>query len=126
MNRTIKVIVSAVVAAAVVLTSVSIQPATAATSNKRPASASQSGLAYDIDVSAVRRRSYRRGDRAAAGAFLGIVGTIAGIAAAEHYRRHYYDYGYGYGPYYAYRPYPYYAQPYYYPGRNYYRPRYYW
>ena len=92
-------------------TSLSPEPLPAAPAKKQSPSVSQLGA---TDFSAARRRTYyRRSDRAAIGAFMGIVGTIAGIAAAERYRRHYYDYGYGYGygyaPYYAYPPSPYYG-----------------
>jgi len=61
---------------------VSAQPATAATLNKKPSSASQIGPAHETDICAARRRSYRRGNCAAVGAFFGIVGTMASIAAA--------------------------------------------
>ncbi len=54
---------------------------------------------------------YRNDGAAALGAFAAIAGTIATIAAAEHYRRH----SYNEQPYpYAYRPaYPYGYRPYY-------------
>ena len=60
---------------------------------------------------AKRRRHYNNGGRAAGMAFMGIVGTIAGIAA-EQQRRDYYNNGYGYAPGY-------------YGGGPYYGPRYY-
>jgi hypothetical protein len=103
--------------AACALSSFGVQPSLAASKNGHSPRIATSQRATDF--SAARRRYYRRDDRAALGAFLGVVGTIATIAEAEHYRRHYYDYGYY--PYYG--PYPYYAPPP--PPYYYYRPRYY-
>jgi hypothetical protein len=61
------------------------------------------------------RRRYRGGNRAAFGAMLGVIGTIAALSARDrYYYGGYRAYG-GYGPYYQ----PYYA-PYY---RTYYAPR---
>ncbi len=84
---------------------------------------STSGQAVNEISSASRSQARRSSNRAAIGAFLGIAGTIAAIAAAERYRRHY---GYGYYPYYGpypyYRPYRYYG----YPSYPYYAPRYYY
>jgi hypothetical protein len=98
--------VTAAAAAAIALTSVALTPASAAPVNKKP-TASAAG---DTDFSSRRRH---RGNRAAIGAFLGVAGTIAALAARD---RYYYDgyYAYGGGPYYrpyyapyAYGPYPY-------------------
>jgi hypothetical protein len=114
MNRSTKGVIAAAAGFAMALTSISVQPAAAAAGRQSPA-ARQVGPANEMtDISSAKRRHYRNGNRAAVGAFLGIAGTIAGIAAAEHYRRHYYDYD----PYYAYPPYPY-TNPYYAP--RYYR-----
>lgn len=99
-------VIAAAAAAAIALTSVSFAPAIAAPVSKKPVIASD-----NTDFSA-RRKRWRGGDRAAVGAFLGIVGTIATLAARDRYYRH--D---GYGPYYGYAPYraygyaPYYAAP---------------
>jgi len=89
-------------AAAMALTSLNLAPAQAAA----PKSSGQSQLTQSIatitDFSA-RRRHYRRGNAAALGAFMGVFGTIAAIAAANQYRDGYYygdPYSYGPGPYY--------------------------
>jgi hypothetical protein len=101
--------IAAAAAAAIALTSVSFAPAMAA-----PVSKGQTVAADNTDFSA-RRKRYRghsHGNRAAIGAFLGIAGTIAALAARDRYYR-----DYGYGPYYGYAPYshygyaPYYAHP---------------
>ncbi len=113
--------IAAAAAAAIALTSVSFTPAAAAPVSKPAQATAQAG---DLEVSAQRRyrggygggyRHHRGGDRAAVGAMLGVFGAIAGIAAANSYRRDRYDdypyryryappaYGYrGGGPYYRY------------------------
>lgn len=103
---------AAALAAALTLTSFELTPAYAAPS-KAP-QASQTTL----DFSARRRHRYY-GNRAAIGAFLGVAGTIAAIAAANSYRDDYYYYGepYSYGP----GPYYYGGGPYYYGGGGFYR-----
>jgi hypothetical protein len=50
---------------------------------------------------------HRAGNAAFLGAVAGVFGTIATLAARDHYYRHY-GYGYGYGPY-APAPYGYYG-----------------
>jgi hypothetical protein len=77
-------------------------------------SASASSGATDFSA-AKRRRHYNNGGRAAGLAFMGIVGTIAGIAAEQQRRddyNNYYNNGYGYGPGY-YGGGPYYGRRYY-------------
>ena len=78
-------------------------------------SASASSDATDFSA-AKRRRRYNNGSRAAGLAFMGIVGTIAGIAAEQQRRddyNNYYNNGYGYAPGY-YGGGPYYGRRYYY------------
>jgi len=88
-----------------------LEPVAAAPASAPVVKVSQANGAM-TDVSASRRH-YRGNDRAAIGAMLGIAGTIAGIAAANSYRRHYYDYD---SPYYGYAPAPYYGGYYNYAG----------
>jgi hypothetical protein len=101
-------VIAAAAAAAIALTSASFTPAMAAPMSKKPLIA-----ADHTDFSARRKRSRAVDNRAALGAFLGVVGTIATLAARDRYYR---DYGY-YGPHYGYAPYraygyaPYYAAP---------------
>src|SRR5262245_33463928 len=82
-------------AGAMALTGLLIEPVAAAPAQTTAKQTQASGM---TDVSAGRRH-YHGGNRAAIGAMLGIAGTIAGIAAANSYRRHSYDYD---GPYYGY------------------------
>lgn len=56
-----------------------------------------------INSAEARPRHYHRGNAAAVGAVIGLFGTIAAIAAADSYRERYYDGGY-YGPGYGYAP----------------------
>jgi hypothetical protein len=100
MNRAI----AAAVAASIALPALSLTSAAAA-----PFYGPQVGA-----PPAVTDVSYRHygGGAAALGAFAAIAGTIASIAAAEHYRHQYYDGGpapYAYGPAYSegYAPYRY-------------------
>ena len=83
--RSLKGIIAAALATAVVLGSIGINPAEA------------------------RPRHYHRGNAAAVGAVIGLFGTIAAIAAADSYRERYYNGGYygsyAYGPGYGYAPY---------------------
>jgi hypothetical protein len=96
--------IAALAAAAIALTSVSFTPAMAAPVSKKPTVA-----ADNTDFSARRKRHRGHANRAALGAFLGIAGTIATLAARDRYYRHY-----GYGPHYGYAPYPHYGYaPYY-------------
>jgi hypothetical protein len=93
MNRTI----AAAVAASIMLPTLGLTPAAAAPVYGPQIAAPPAG------VTEVRYR--HDGGAAALGAFAAIAGTIASIAAAEHYRRHYYDdypYPYAYGPAYPY------------------------
>ena len=98
-------VIASVAAAAIALT-VSFAPAMAAPVSKKP-----SVTADNTDFSARRKRHRGNANRAALGAFLGIAGTIATLAARDRYDRHY-------GPYYGYAPHPgygyrgYYAAPY--------------
>jgi|SRR6185369_12731720 len=103
---------AAALAAALTITSFELAPAYAA-----PSKAPQASQTDTLDLSA-RRRHRHYGNRAAIGAFLGVAGTIAAIAAANSYRDDYYYYGspYAYGP----GPYYYGGGPYYY-GGGYYR-----
>jgi hypothetical protein len=87
--------IAAAAAAAIALTSVSFTPAMAAPVSKKPAIA-----AHNTDFSARRKRARGVDNRAALGAFLGVVGTIATLAARDRYYR-----DYGYGPHYGYAPY---------------------
>ena len=66
-----------------------------------------------VPADAASRHYMRAGDRAFLGAVAGVFGTIATLAARDHYYRHY---GYGYGPYAPPLPYGYYG-----PGPYYYR-----
>jgi hypothetical protein len=78
-------------------------------------SATDSSDATDFSAARRRRRHYNNGGRAAGLAFMGIVGTIAGIAAEQQRRddyNNYYNNGYGYGPGY-YGGGPYYGRRYY-------------
>jgi len=92
-NRTI----AAAAAASIALTTLTLAPAAAAPFYGP-------GLSAPAGVTEVGYRRHGGGAAAALGAFAAIAGTIASIAAAEHYRHRYYD-----GPYpYAYEPaYPY-------------------
>ncbi len=62
-----------------------------------------------INSAEARPRHYHRGNAAAVGAVIGLFGTIAAIAAADSYRDRYYGGGYygpyAYGPGYGYAPY---------------------
>ncbi len=94
--------IAAATAAAIALTSMTFAPAMAAPASKHPGVTTAS----DTDFSSVRRKRRSSGDAAAIGAFVGIAGAIAGIAAQQQYRREqrrYYQqpqyYG-GAGPYY--------------------------
>ena len=97
--------IAAAAAASIALTTLSLTPAAAAPFY---------GPQFAAPQAAVTEVGYRRydGGAAALGAFAAIAGTIATIAAAEHYRRHYYDDApqpYAYGPAYSegYAPYRY-------------------
>lgn len=57
-----------------------------------------------INSAEARPRHYHRGNAAAVGAVIGLFGTIAAIAAADSYRDRYYG-PYAYGPGYGYAPY---------------------
>jgi hypothetical protein len=88
--------IAAATAAAIALTTVAITPAAAA-----PASKPQVETSGATDFSSQRRRSYARGNAAAAGVMLGIIGAVGAYAAAREYRKaheyRYYDNpGYGY------------------------------
>lgn len=88
-------------AAAVTLTSLNLTPALAAAPKASGSEFSQVTITTDFSA---RRRHYRRGNAAALGAFMGVFGTIAAIAAANQYRDDYYygdPYYYGPGPYYG-------------------------
>jgi hypothetical protein len=89
--------IAAAVAALIALPTLSLTPAAAAPLYGPQIAAPPAG---------VTEVHYRHdGGAAALGAFAAIAGTIATIAAAEHYRRHYYDerpYPYAYGPAYPY------------------------
>jgi hypothetical protein len=99
--------IAAAAAAAIALTSVSFAPAMAAPVSKSPTVA-----ADNTDFSARRKRYRGHNNRAAIGAFLGIAGTIATLAARDRYYRHYgYGHHYGYAPYSHYGYAPYYAHP---------------
>jgi hypothetical protein len=97
-------IIAGAAAAAIALTSVSFTPAMAAPASKKPMIS-----ADNTDFSARRKRYRGNGNRAALGAFLGIAGTIATLAARDRYYR-----DYGYGHHYGYAPYPGYVRPHYY------------
>ncbi len=59
-----------------------------------------------INTAEARPRHYHRGNAAAVGAVIGLFGTIAALAAADSYRDRYYGGGpYAYGPGYGYAPY---------------------
>jgi hypothetical protein len=110
-------------AAALAVTAIDLRPASAAPKAPDIRAAQDVGT---LDVSAQRRhyrghRYYRGhgGNAAGAAAALGVFGAVAGIAAANSYRRHYYEpYGYG-GPGYGYYGAPAYGG--YYGGPAYYR-----
>jgi hypothetical protein len=101
--------IATTLAAALTLTSLNLAPAQAAAAKGTGQSQVTQSTAATTDFSA-RRRHYRRGNAAALGAFIGVFGTIAAIAAANQYRDDYYYYGdpyyggYGYGPSYGYAP----------------------
>ena len=100
-------IVAAAAVAAIALTSFALMPASAAPVSKKPTVSA----ADETDFSS-RRRYRRGGNRAAFGAMLGVVGTIAALAARD---RYYYGYGPYYRPHYApyaYAPYGYGPYPY--------------
>jgi hypothetical protein len=97
--------IAAVLAGALMLTSLNIVPAQAASGNARHPQAPPSQTST-TDFSA-RRRHYNRGNAAALGAVIGVFGAIAAMAAADQYRDNYYygdpGYGrYGYGAPYGY------------------------
>jgi hypothetical protein len=109
-------------AIAIAITSLGIQPASAAPArgDAIPAAAKAQAVTPLTTQVRVRGRYYRRNNAAALGVFLGIAGTVAAVAAAQHRRNYYGYYGapYGYygGPgYYGGGPYGYYA-PRFYPG----------
>jgi hypothetical protein len=107
--------IAVAMAGAMALTCSLIEPVAAASAQTPVAKETPaSGM---TDVSASRRHYRHGGDRAAIGAMLGIAGTIAGIAAANSYRRHYYDYDRSY---YGYAPAPYYGGYYNYAGPRFY------
>lgn len=122
-SKTTKTVVG-LMAAALALTSLSIEPVRAAsTSQKAPAVAKANADGGLTDVSTQRRnRAYRgHNNPAAAMAMFGVVaGSIAAISASRRHRHGhsvYYPYGSAYGPgyqYYGARPYyqPYGYQPY--------------
>jgi hypothetical protein len=101
--------IAAALAAALTLTSLNLAPAQAAAAKGIDQLQETQSTAATTDFSA-RRRHYRRGNAAALGAFIGVFGTIAAIAAANQYRDDYYYYGdpyyggYGYGPSFGYAP----------------------
>jgi hypothetical protein len=107
MRKTTHRAIAVATAGTMALTGLMVQPVAAAPAQTKAPVAKQEQAEGMTDVSSGRRH-YRRGDRAAIGAMLGIVGTIGAIAAANNYRRHhryYYDdapYAYGGGPYHGY------------------------
>jgi hypothetical protein len=107
MNKMAGRAIAVVTAGTMALTCVAIEPVAAAPASAPAVKQEQAGGMTDVSSG---RRHYRGGDRAAIGAMLGIVGTIGAIAAANNYRRHYYDYSdgpYAYdggGPYSGYGP----------------------
>ena len=111
--------IAAATAAAIALTTVAITPAAAAPVSKAQTQ-SQVETSGATDFSSQRRRGHARGNAAAAGVMLGIIGAVGTYAAAREYRkaqeRRYYNNGY-YGGGYGYGPgpgYGYYSRPYYY------------
>ena len=109
-------------AASIAITAIGITPALSAPAAAPPTQALDKASDGFTEV-AKRRRYYRGGNAAAATAFLGIVGTIATLAARDrYYRRQYYNPYYGYaGPYGYGEPYGYYGGSY---APHYYAPRY--
>jgi hypothetical protein len=108
--------IAATLAATLVLTSLPLVPAQAASAGRVPQAQSLKADGLTTDISA-RRRYYRGGggNAAALGAFAAIVGTIGAVAIAREQRRDRERYGYGnygYAPAYGYggygpRYYPY-------------------
>ncbi len=104
MSNTRSRAIAAVTAAAIALTSVAVAPATAAPASK-PQVKSQVETSGATDFSSQRRRySRNRGNAAAAGVMLGIIGAVGAYAAAREYRKaqeyryRSYDDGYYGGP----------------------------
>jgi hypothetical protein len=112
----------ATLTAALAITAVDMRPVAAA--SVAPQKAEAAIQASDATEFSSQRRHYRNGgyrggNRVAAGAIIGAVGAVAGLALADsarrnYYRNGYYDYGYqepayGYAEPYAYQPAPYYA-----------------
>jgi len=114
MRKTTMRAIALTTAGAIALTGFLLEPVAAAPAQTSVVKQSQASGMTDVSAS---RRYYRHNDRAAIGAMLGIAGTIAGIAAANSYRRHHYDYD---GPYYGYAPAPYYGGYYNYAGPRFY------
>jgi hypothetical protein len=112
--------VATATAVAIALTTTGL-PAFAASNADKAAQVKQATV---TDLSAAKKKRYRRGLDPAGRAFLGIAGAMFGAAAAgiaadnyrERYYSHrpygYYGYGYPYGGYYAPGPYYYGAYPY--------------
>lgn len=121
--KTTSRILAASLTAALALSAFDMRPAAAASATPHKAEAAKM-RASDATEFSSQRRHYRHGNRAAAGAVLGVFGAVAGIAAAEAYRRNsyrndgYYDYGYSRPSYGYYAPAPYYGG-YYAPRREY-------
>jgi hypothetical protein len=97
-------VVAATLIAALALTSLDLVPAQAAPKNTGASQVTQD-TAATTEMSA--RRRWRRGNRAALGAFLGFFGTVAAIATANQYRNGYYFDDPYYGPYVYGAPYGY-------------------
>jgi hypothetical protein len=108
MRRNISRIAAVSMAAALAATAIDLRPASAAPRAPDIRAAKDVG---NLDISSQRRRYNRghrghRGNAAGAAAVLGVFGAIAGAAAANSYRRDYYEpYGYygrpAYGGYYG-------------------------
>jgi hypothetical protein len=105
MRRNISRIAAVSMAAALAATAIDLRPASAAPKAPDIRAAKDVG---NLDISSQRRRYNRghRGNAAGAAAVLGVFGAIAGAAAANSYRRDYYEpYGYygrpAYGGYYG-------------------------
>jgi hypothetical protein len=105
MTTTVKRTLVGALSAALVLTSFSVAPVSAAPAGKTPAAApAQVAETMPTDISG-RRRYYGGSNPAAAIAMFGaIAGTVAAVSAARRYRHHYgvpYAYGAPYGGYYG-------------------------
>ena len=115
MRRNINRIAAVSVAVAMAVTAIDLRPASAAPKAPDVRAAKDVGT---LDMSSQRRRHHHRGhyhrghhnNAAGAAAALGIFGAVAGIAAANSYRRHHYYEPHGY-----YAPQPYYGGGYYAP-----------